>query len=139
VQRAGVYHGSLLYLQLDVPEDLAATDPQADCSITLEANDWTIYHNEVAVADSDSVTRDFAETSLTQMLRGHPLVTFDVDSVAATILIGGGFLIRLFYGQSCGEGYDRIFTIYLLHGQSVCLEGPPPEFFLEVRGQQRLS
>jgi len=134
IRRAGVYHGSLLYFQMNNnPSD------GDRLNLTLQADNWVLEKDNHILCNSNTITREFAEGPLTNILMGIRFLGFEVDvrTNMTTINFTGGVSILLKHEISRPvDKYDLIFVFYLPGEQSIALEqGPCPNLMMEIGHQ----
>jgi hypothetical protein len=109
IQSVGVHYGSMLYFKM------GSNPPAIDAErlqLTLEADWWTLRHNEKEVSSSTSIDRDFAETVLLKLMRGKTFLNLTIgDRVLLQFSDGWGIDIQP--EHAAASDYDLLFSLYL--------------------------
>ena len=110
VQRVGLYYGSMLYFKMD--REVKSTDNEG-LRLTLEGDWWTLSKDGAEVCNSTSISREFAETVLTRLMRGESFLDFVIGSTA-TLYFSRGFSVVIKPDPSrTSDDYDLLLSLYL--------------------------
>lgn len=138
VQRAGLIHGSLLFLKMG--KDAKSLNLHR-LQLTIEALNWSLQAHNSEITNSVAVTREIAESIVAEMMIGALFQDFHIDGDKRTVTLkfGTETSFILSYNNS-SEGYDRLFSLYLPNRQSIVLKQSKfPQLTIEIGGQEKLN
>lgn len=138
VWKIGIYYGSLLYFEMgkkhiDYMINKTKGDKIGEFSLTFECDDWHLDNNDREICNSETINRDFAETSLNEMMKDVRFedVIIDIPNKMTTIYFDKSYKIRLMHDNTeVLDDYHSLFSLYLPGETIVLSQGQIPQLFL---------
>lgn len=89
--KVGLYYGSMVYFEFGdvIKEEMSdgTSNEIGTSTLILNGDDWKIWDNDIVIAKSETVTRGFAETALSDKFIGQNLKKIELDRGTKKVVI----------------------------------------------------
>ena len=145
IWKVGLYYGSALYFEmgkkcLDYRLNKKEGDEIGEFNLKLEANEWYCEGNNHELCNSSNITREFAETSLNNMLIGKKFEEYiiDIPNNVTTLYFEDNYQIKLFHEENDPRNnFDYIFSLFIPKKIIALKQGFNPK--LEIEDGERIK